>query len=114
MCIPDIKAIFIICGCFSLLLFSKLADAQVIFSGKVINTDNFPIAGIHVTISHPKSFAIICFGFSDKEGKYIIPCKTNEDTLLIKVYALGHAAQEKLVPNRTQVNHFQLLEQSIS
>ena len=100
------------CSCFW--LWSCCAFGQSIFTGKVIDAQNTAVAKANITLYLPQSTAILAFAITDKSGKYTIAIPSNADSLVLKVYGLGYAAQQRTVANKSQEINFSVDVQEIA
>ena len=100
------------CSC--LWLWSCCAFGQSIFTGKVIDAQNTAVAKANITLYLPQSTAILAFAITDKSGKYTIAIPSNADSLVLKVYGLGYAAQQRTVANKSQEINFSVDVQEIA
>ncbi|RDB05877.1 hypothetical protein [Runella aurantiaca] len=95
------------------LLVLNSAFGQVVITGKITQANQIPLASTNITLHVPRSSAILAFAIADKSGFYSIPVKSMADTLVLKVYRLGYATQQRTVLNKTQEVNFELSEQEI-
>lgn len=90
------------------------ANAQFIVSGRVTDAERNPLPGISVTL-HPKSGAdIIAFDVTDDTGNFSILVRSGHDSLRLRVYGLGWAAQERFLRNQPQQLTINLLAKPIA
>lgn len=63
-------------------------DAQSSFKGRIIDENKHPIQDVSVAI-HQSSSSILVYDFSDKNGKFEIPCSNKEKASYISFTILG-------------------------
>jgi CarboxypepD_reg-like domain len=91
-------------------LVSNCALGQIALKGKVTDAKNSATPNVNLTLHRYNSSAILAFAITDKTGQYDIQCTTDADTLLLKVYAMGYASQEKIILNKSQKIDFSLTQ----
>jgi hypothetical protein len=92
------------------MLLTQAGRAQSLFTGQVTDSVRRPLPGIHVTL-HPRGgTTILAFALTDAEGRFRLTGRAGPDTVVIKAYGLGWAAQQRELMNRTQVIDFSLTE----
>ena len=58
------------------------------FSGKVVGTDNEPVAGASVMVLAPRDSTVITYGIADAAGRFSIPCDIKN--VLVKFTCTGY------------------------
>jgi hypothetical protein len=85
-------------------IISLQSYSQTIYSGEILDSNNFPIRGAAITVSEDSTANIIAYGISDESGEFRIPLKSNLDFLYLKVSHLGFKSQNfKLKNNSDQI-----------
>jgi hypothetical protein len=93
-----------------LFLIANCVSAQSIISGKITDDKHQSLPYINITLHEPHSLAIAAFVITDAEGKYIVKYASKTDSIQLKFYGLGFAAQTKTVANRSQEINVELQE----
>ncbi|HEY5464264.1 MAG TPA: carboxypeptidase-like regulatory domain-containing protein [Hanamia sp.] len=96
--------------CAFLFFISKSLCAQIVFSGKIISTNNQPIPRASIVLIKRNQLNIFAFAISDNNGMYKITCNENPDSVNIKVSAIGFGDTIKPLARHSQIINFTLTE----
>lgn len=88
--------------------------AQVVLSGQITDPERHSLPGISVTV-HPVGVeTIIAFGITDEDGRFSITLKAAADSVRLRAYGLGWAAQVRRLGNHSQVINLRMVSQPIA
>lgn len=103
------KIILSVVFCFFIVF---IGHSQTKISGKIINTDNYPLQGASVIVTKTKGDIILAYAISNINGNYYLNINSKLDSLQINVSFIGYTKQIKNVLNKSQTLNFNLLESS--
>jgi len=86
-------------------------QAQVVIKGKVSDENKAPLSNVIVSILNPETNAVMAYEMSDNKGAFQIPVKSTLSTLKIKASTVNYSVFEKVIENKSQDIHIQLVDE---
>lgn len=83
------------------LLVPLLAAGQHSLSGRVVDTDQVPIMGVHVTYSMPHSSIVQGYSLTDENGRFMLPISSAPDSVMLTLKHMGYEEKQVMLDGKT-------------